>query len=304
MFTLPKSLDEPVISLLATLNDGRKFPVINFGTYQITGRSTILKVIDAALKAGYRGIDTAAVYRNEADIGHALKELLPKYNLRREDIYITSKLAPSDHGSEERVTKAVHSSLQNLDISYLDLYLIHWPAAQGISPADPSNSTIRSKTWETLSKLHDNGNGVLKSIGVSNYTAEHIKQLLETSSVIPAVNQVEFHPHWQQTEELHSICEEHKILLQAYSSLGGTSNKSLLKDPVVERIAKKTGLSPAQVLLRWALQRNYAIVPKSVTPERIENNADLNEALSDEEMSELNNIGLKKKYAWNPDVVR
>lgn len=99
-------------------------------------------------------------------------------------------IAPYDHGNEKEVTEAVQLSLQNLDTPYLDLYLIHWPAAQGISPADPSNETIRSKTWETLSKLYDNGNGVLKSIGISNYTAEHIKQLLETSSVIPAANQV------------------------------------------------------------------------------------------------------------------
>lgn len=105
-------------------------------------------------------------------------------------ITINVHLAPGDHGSEERVTEAVHTSLQNLDTPYLDLYLIHWPAAQGISPSDPSNLTIRSKSWETLTKLHDSGNGVLKSIGVSNYTAEHLQQLLETSSVVPAVNQV------------------------------------------------------------------------------------------------------------------
>ncbi|XKL69258.1 hypothetical protein PGB90_007027 [Kerria lacca] len=304
MFSLPITLDQQVIDIKATLNNGSVIPIICLGTFQIRGKGTILKVLDAAFRIGYRGIDTAAVYGNETDIGSALKQLLPKYNLRREDIFIISKLAPEDHGDEQRVKNAVYTSLRNLDTPYLDSYLIHWPAASGLSPADPSNVSIRMRTWNALTKLYDNGSGVLKSIGISNYTAEHIRQLLNSSSVVPVLNQVEFHPHWQQTKELHSICKEFKILLQAYSSLGGSSNKNLLKDPIVTEIAHNNNLSTAQVLLRWALQRNYAVVPKSTTVERIAENADLNKILSNQDMEALNNIGKKQKYAWNPDIVR
>lgn len=303
MLSLQSCPSNRVIDKKAILNNNSTFPIICFGTFRICGRDTIYNVLDTAFNVGYRAIDTAAVYGNEEDIGIALKTLLPKYKLKRQDIFITSKLAPHDHGDENKVRNAVYGSLKKLNTPYLDVYLIHWPAAGGLSPANPINATIRANTWKILEELYDNGKGILKSIGVSNYTAQHITEIIQSGATIPAINQIEFHPHWQQTEELHSICSKHRILLQAYSSLGGTSNKSLLKDPTVLHVATRNNISAAKVLLRWALQRNYAVVPKSITPEKIKENADLDKPLSDADMNLLNNIGRKEKYAWNPDIV-
>ncbi|CAI6365296.1 unnamed protein product [Macrosiphum euphorbiae] len=175
---------------LNTQGGNNQMPVIGFGTYTISDEKIILNVLDVALGAGYRLIDTAAVYNNEQYIKEALKVLLPKYHLKREDLFITSKLAPKDHGDEKQVTAAVQRSLDNLGTSYLDLYLIHWPGAGRIDAKSPENSKLRNLTWKTLMKLHDNGNGSLKNIGVSNYTVKHIKEMLaDPTNIVPAVNQ-------------------------------------------------------------------------------------------------------------------
>lgn len=303
MLCLDLAPNQRIIDLKATLNSGHEMPVITLGTYQITGRPQILETLDAAFKAGYRSIDTAAVYRNEQEIGYALRQLLPKHGLKREDIFITTKLAPSDHGDELRVTQAVTTSLQYLGISYIDLYLIHWPGAAGYSPSDPCNYTFRTNTWKHLIKLYNEGKGIIRSIGVSNFTVGHLSQLLRDTSIIPAVNQVEFHPHFQQSKELTNIAKKNGIILQAYSPLGGTANPCLLKDPIVSHVAHSNKITPGQTLLRYALQRGYAVVPKSVTPSRIEENSRLEKELSQEDINTLNNIGRRDKYAWNPEPV-
>ncbi|GFG29969.1 hypothetical protein Cfor_11754 [Coptotermes formosanus] len=170
-----------------TLNTGQKMPVVGLGTYRIHGQSVIHRVIEAGLKNGYRAFDTAAVYRNEEAIGLALQTLLPKFNLSRGDIFLTTKLDPSDHG-EGKTTKAVRTSLRKLGTSYLDLYLIHWPGVAGLPVYSPDNAVIRSNTWRELVTLHHQG--VLRAIGTSNYTVRHLRELTANShGVIPAVNQ-------------------------------------------------------------------------------------------------------------------
>ncbi|XP_047110999.1 uncharacterized oxidoreductase MSMEG_2408/MSMEI_2347-like [Schistocerca piceifrons] len=283
------------------LNTGREFPMVGFGTYKIKGKNLIYSVIDAALKAGYKSIDTAAVYGNEEDIGLALKDLLPKYNLKREDIFITTKLAPSDFG-RERAVKAVEKSLKNLGVDYIDLYLIHWPGVSSV-PVDSSvHRKERFETWETLTNLYNTG--CLRAIGVSNYTVRHLAELLDKDNIVkPAVNQVELHPYFRQ-EQLRTACEKAGILVQAYCSLGGSAGANhLLNDSTVVEVAQRLGRTPAQVLLRWALQLNAAVIPKSVNPDRIASNIALNFELLPKDMELLNSLKTVKKFAWDPEIV-
>ncbi|XP_071449423.1 glyoxal reductase-like [Hetaerina americana] len=279
-----------------SLNTGRVMPIIGFGTFQIVGKGLIYRVIDAALASGYRSFDTAAVYGNEEDIGQALKELLPKYGLTRDDIFLTSKLAPNDHGKNS-AERAARKSLSHLGVTYLDMYLVHWPGVAGIPMESSHNLKLRTETWNALSELYEKG--ILRGIGVSNYTVKHLEELFAHCKIKPAVNQVEFHPHFQQ-KELLKFCTTHGIHLQAYSSLGGSYNHSLVDDPVVTSIARKLGKGSAQVLLRWAVQQGVGVIPKSVTPNRIAENIKLNFSLSEEDMTALGSIKKVEKYAWNP----
>lgn len=281
------------------LLSGNLMPLIGFGTFQIRGAQLIHNVLDSALRAGYRSFDTASVYSNEKDIGIALKDLLPKHNLKREDIFITSKLSPSDHG--ERVSQAVSKSLSNLDTTYLDLYLIHWPGAAGIPVDSSDNKALRIQSWKALIKAKSSGR--LKAIGVSNYTIKHMQELLaHGEGVKPDVNQVEWHPHYYQTDLL-DLCRKEGIFLQAYSSLGSSNDKTLLRDPAVLDVATRLAKSPAQVLLRWAIQQNIGIIPKARSVEHIENNIDLNFEIPENEMTVLNNLQKSDKYAWDPRIV-
>lgn len=281
------------------LQSGKFMPLIGFGTYLITGDQLIHQVLDEALAAGYRHIDTATVYHNETSIGQALKVLLPKYNLKREDIFITSKLAPIDQG--EGAFSAVQESLKKLDCGYLDLYLIHWPGAGRLPVNSQENNKLRSKSWESLAKAVKAG--LVKDIGVSNYTVKHLNELLTNDyGVKPSVNQVEWHPKFHQPELLN-LCRQEGILLQAYSSLGGTGNSNLIRDPTVVQIAAQLQKTPAQVLLRWAVQQNIGIIPKARTEEHIKSNIDLNFEIPVEMMTRLSNLNSNEKFAWNPEVV-
>ncbi|XP_075236915.1 glyoxal reductase-like isoform X2 [Lycorma delicatula] len=288
-----------VIEKTFTLSSGAKLPIVGLGTYRIRGEQLIYNVLDAALAAGYRSIDTATVYENEADIGNALQKLLPKYNLKREDIFITSKLAPFDQGGH-RVVKAVSRSLEKLKLDYLDLYLIHWPGVANIDVSDKRNAELRFESWVELEKIHYHGEGTLKSIGVSNYTAQHLEELLDVCDVPPVINQIEFHPHYRQNDNLYKLCEKSNVLLQAYSPLGGSNSAYVLDEHPVNHVADIYQKTSAQVLLRWALQCGYAIIPKSVNPGRIVDNCDLDFTLSKEHFKMISNISYRKKYAWDP----
>ncbi|XP_030759890.1 uncharacterized protein LOC115885202 [Sitophilus oryzae] len=280
------------------LSSNDLMPLVGFGTYQIQGYDLIRDVLDKALASGYRLIDTAKVYRNEEDIGRALKELLPKYNLTRKDIWITTKLSPDDQGPS--AYKALQESVKKLDTDYVDLYLIHWPGAYKTNASNTNNSRLRDESWKLM--VQGVKDGLTKNIGVSNYLVRHLEQLLANDHGIkPAVNQVEWHPHYHP-EDLLEYCRKNNILLQAYSSLGGSGNTDLIKDPKVVEIAKKLGKSPAQVLLRWALQQNLAIIPKARSKHHIEENIDLNFNIPEEDMQTLNSFSTNK-YSWDPATI-
>ncbi|XP_062300402.1 uncharacterized oxidoreductase YtbE-like [Scomber scombrus] len=278
------------------LNTGVQMPLLGLGTYQLRGSEDVYRAVDAALASGYRAFDSAAVYRNEAELGRALRELLPKHGLTREDVFITSKLGPKDQG-EKAMQGALHS-LSQLDLGYIDLYLIHWPGTQGLVVADQRNPGNRAQSWVTLEELH--AQGKLKAIGVSNYTPAHMRELMQSCKVPPAVLQVEFHPQLCQAE-LRSVCEEFGVCFQAYSSLG---KGELVTDPVVMEVAKNCARTPAQVLLRWAVQQGVPVLPKSSHPDRIKDNARLFDfTLSNTDMNRLSALDCVHKFCWDPSEV-
>lgn len=284
--------------LEVTLRSGCKMPRIQLGTYR-TRRADVEVSVSAALEVGYRAIDTAAVYRNHKDIADSLNKHLSALNLERKDIFLTSKLAPKDHGAEG-CKAGILKALQELNTDYLDLYLIHWPGVQKLDVDDPKNSILRLESWKVMEEFHKRGQ--LRSIGVSNYTVSHLEELLEHCDIVPHVNQVEIHPMYPQ-EELVNFCTEHDIHVQAYSSLGqaGLSSPLFSSKPVLE-IAQRLNKSVAQILLRWGLQRGYTVLPKSTNPQHIEENLRLEFSISDLDMEQLNNLHTdnKQKFAWDP----
>lgn len=278
------------------LNTGASMPLLGLGTYKLVGAEQVLEAVDAALAAGYRSFDSAAVYRNEADVGTALRELLPKYGLSREDVFVTSKLGPKDQGPGAK--EAAERSLTELGLGYIDLYLIHWPGTQGLEVSDPRNTGNRAQSWAALEELHSQGK--LKAIGVSNYTPDHMRALLQSCTVTPALLQVEFHPRLVQPE-LRALCEEHGVSFQAYTSLG---RGELLSDPAVLEVAKSCSRTPAQVLLRWAVQQNIGVLPKSCTPERIQTNGAIFDfSLSCDDMNKLTALDCGQRFCWDPSHV-
>ncbi|XP_028330373.1 uncharacterized protein LOC114480442 [Gouania willdenowi] len=278
------------------LNTGVQMPLLGLGTYKLTGSDAVSDAVDASLAAGYRAFDSAAVYRNENDLGRALKELLPKYGLTREDVFITSKLGPKDQG-EGAMAGALHS-LSQLDLGYIDLYLIHWPGTQGLVVSDQQNPVNRAQSWASLEELHSQGR--LKAIGVSNYTPAHMGELMKSCKVQPAVLQVEFHPQLCQSE-LRRVCEEYGVCFQAYSSLG---KGELISNPVVIEVAKSCQRTPAQVLLRWAVQQGVPVLPKSSKADRIKENALLFDfTLSNTDMEKLSALDCGHKYCWDSSEV-
>ncbi|XP_056156635.1 glyoxal reductase [Lampris incognitus] len=278
------------------LNTETQMPLLGLGTYKLQGAEEVHRAVDAALATGYRAFDTAAVYRNEADLGRALRELLPRYGLTRQDVFITSKLGPKDQGVKA-MEGALHS-LSLLDLDYIDLYLIHWPGTQGLSVTDQRNPGNRAQSWAALEELY--AQGKLRAIGVSNYTPAHMKELMQSCKVAPAVLQVEFHPRLCQVE-LRNVCKEYGVCFQAYSSLG---KGELVTDPVVIEVAQGCGRTPAQVLLRWAVQQGVPVLPKSSHPERVAENAELfNFTLSDKDMHRLSALDRGHKYCWDSSEV-
>ncbi|XP_005089972.1 glyoxal reductase [Aplysia californica] len=273
-------------------------PYVGLGTFKTRGYDLLYTTLDAALAAGYRSFDTASVYRNETDIGKALKELLPKYNLTRKDIFITSKLGPADQG-DGKASSAFSRSLSNLDCEYLDLYLIHWPGTHKLQPGDEQHKKFRRESWKAVEEAHRQGK--LRSLGVSNYLQHHLEELLEYCTVKPSVLQIEYHPHLVQ-KSLKKFCDDHSIHLQAYSSLGtSASENKLISDPVVVDIAMKCEKSPAQILLRWAVQQDIGVLPKSTNPAHIVENMDIfSFSLSTEQLQALSNLDQQMHYCWDP----
>lgn len=259
------------------LRNQLEIPALGLGVYQSPPGEATRQAVQAALAAGYRQIDTASLYGNEADVGAAVRAS----GLAREDIFVTTKLWNSDHG---KALKAFEQSLSRLGLDYVDLYLIHWPV-----------HGLRGAAWQTLEKLYEQGR--CKAIGVSNYTVRHLKELLAGCRIPPMVNQVEFHPFLYQ-RELLEFCRAQQIQLQAYSPL---TRGERLHDPRITRIAAAHGKSPAQVLIRWCLQHEVICLPKSIQPERIRANAEVYDfSLSEAEMAALDACNEFLHTCWDP----
>lgn len=285
---------------MALLANGVRLPWISYGTYKVPG-SQMHELLSVALRAGYRGIDTAEGYRNEEAIGEALQHILPQLGLTRRDIFITSKLSPRSQGSEQS-RAAVRSSLQALKTDYIDLYLIHWPGAANTEPGGAANAAKRAESWRSLEQLYDEG--CVKAIGVSNYSEHHLTELIETARVRPHVNQCEFHPCYQQ-RALRKVCDDGGVHFQAYSSLGTSARcGELLGQPAVTEVAHEVEASPAQVLLRWALQHGVSVIPKSCNHHHILDNNNIQFQLTDTQMERLNSVKQQPKMAWDPSTVR
>lgn len=272
-----------------TLISGVHMPLLGLGTFKLQSYEQLYQCVDTALLAGYRSFDTAAVYGNEAHLGQVLKELLPKHGLSRKDIFIISKLSPSDHGP--RAKEGCLSSLEQLGCEYIDLYLVHWPGKEGLEPGDSCHAAFRAQSWATLEEFHTSGK--FKAIGVSNYTAKHIRELLMMCHVPPAVFQMECQPKLIQ-RELRDLCTEKGIHFQAYSSLG---KGALLSEPEVVAIAKSCGRTPAQILLRWAVQQGISVLPRSSQPHRVKENAEVFDfKLSESDMTMLNAMNCGARF--------
>jgi len=249
-----------------------------------------MRVLPHSLKHGYKLIDTASVYKNEMGIGNALK----KSSVPRKELFITSKLAPADHGYEETI-RAFNESLKQLQTDYLDLYLIHWPGANFSHSETTSNLEKRKQSWLALEKLHKDGK--IKAIGVSNYAEQHLNEMQKYATIIPAVNQFECHP-CLLNEKLRKFCQQKGIVVEAYAPLG---KARYFDHPVIEKLADKHMKTPAQILLRWGLQHDMVLIPKTGNKLRIEENTKFFDfSLSEEEMKELNGLDEDRHYCWNP----
>lgn len=271
------------ISSTLTLNNGAQIPRLGLGVYLAgPGRATE-DAVCWALDAGYRHIDTAAVYHNEPEVGVALRDAIERGLIEREEVFVTTKLWNDHHGYDSTL-RAFDASLRRLQLSYVDLYLIHWPV-----------ELLRRESWRALEQILEDGKA--KAIGVSNYTVRHLTELLDHARIVPAVNQVELHPFLQQ-RELVAFCRDAGIAVEAYSPL--TKGRKL-GDPRLAAVAASAGCTPAQALIRWSLQKDFIVIPKSSDENRIVENASVFDfALNDEQMAQIDALEENLHTAWDP----
>ncbi|MFE2581778.1 aldo/keto reductase [Streptomyces sp. NPDC059378] len=265
------------------LNNGVEMPQLGFGVWQVPDAEAE-QAVATALEAGYRSIDTAAIYGNEEGTGKAIAAC----GIPREDVFVTTKLWNSDQGYDATL-RAFDTSLHKLGLDYLDLYLIHWPL--------PSRDTYVD-TYKALEKLYADGR--VRAIGVSNFLPEYLERLISETSVIPTVNQIELHPYLQQhvSRELHA---QQGIATEAWSPLG--QGKGLLEVPAIVAIAQKHNRTPAQVVLRWHLQLGNVVIPKSVTPSRIKENIDVFDFVLDaEDLAAISALNEDRRIGPDPAV--
>jgi 2,5-diketo-D-gluconate reductase A len=265
-----------------TLRDGEQIPQLGFGTWQIPPQQTA-DVVTRALLAGYRHVDTAAAYENEAGVGQAIHAA----GLQRDDVYLTTKVWNTDHGYD-KTKRALRASLDQLEVEHVDLYLIHWPV--------PS-SDLYVETWQAMIELQQEG--LTRSIGVSNFNQPHLERIIAETGVTPVVNQIELHPYFQQA----GLRREHAdlgIVTEAWSPL---AQGKVAEDPALEQIADAHGVSNGQVAIRWQLQLGNVVFPKSVTQERIEENFDVfGFALTDAEMAAIEGLDAGARIGPDPDT--
>ncbi|ORX84110.1 Aldo/keto reductase [Anaeromyces robustus] len=272
-------------SKTVTLNTGAKIPVIGLGTFLSTKESVV-----HAIEVGYKHVDGALYYDNEKQIGEGLQECFKK-GVKREDIFVTSKLWNTYH-RPELVAEALETSLKDLQLDYVDLYLMHWPFAQkpGTKEFDENiEDTPLLDTWKEIEKLYKAGKA--KAIGVSNFNIDTLQEFIDKAEIKPAVNQVELHPYLPQ-QKLVDFCHANNIQVTAYCPLGINTKPKIFEDPIINEVAKKNNMTPSQVILSWNVQRNVIVIPKSVTPSRIEENFQIKE-LSKEDFDKINSITIR-----------
>lgn len=263
------------------LVNGIEIPVLGFGVYLSPEGEVTASSVRWAVESGYRHIDAAAIYGNERSVGEGIRTC----GLPREQLFITSKLW-NDDIRKGRCKEAFTETLNRLGTDYLDLYLIHWPVDQHV------------QAWKVLEQLYETGK--VRAIGVSNYHSQHLKELEDAARIMPMVNQFEIHPYLSQ-QPLIDLCKQYGMVYEAYSPLGG-QNGPVLSDPVIVDIAAARGKSPAQIVLRWHLQRGTVVLPKSNHLERIRANAQLFDfKLTQEEMARLNALNQNLRTGGNPD---
>lgn len=267
-----------------SLKNGVQMPWLGLGVFKVEEGQELIDAVKFAVRFGYRSIDTAAIYQNERSVGQAIREALAESGLRRDELFVTSKVWNADLGYESTLA-AYEASLERLGLDYLDLYLIHWPVAGKYKEA-----------WRALETLYKAGR--VKAIGVSNFQVHHLEDLMKDAEIVPAVNQVEFHPRLTQ-QELRNFCQAHNIQLEAWSPL---MQGQLLDEPTLQEIAAKHGKSIAQVIIRWDLQHGVVTIPKSTKAHRIEENASVFDfELSAEEMARIDALNQNLRVGPDPD---
>lgn len=261
------------------MNNGIEIPQFGLGVYLTKSGNECVNAVKWALEAGYRHIDTARIYGNEKDVGEAVRNS----GIKREEIFITTKLWNDDHGYDSAL-EAFDKSLKRLNVDYIDLYLIHWPV-----------KGKRKDSWKALEKIYESG--YCRSIGVSNYMIVHLEELFSYANIIPVINQVEFSPYNYQ-KDLLDFCNKNKIILEAYSPL---TRMKKVDDPKVLPIAKKHNKTVAQILIRWAIQQEIVVIPKSARKERIIENANVFDfEIDTADMKILNNLDEGFRVSWDP----
>ncbi|KKI89125.1 glyoxal reductase [Bacillus sp. SA1-12] len=266
------------------LSNGVKMPWFGLGVFKVEEGPELINAVKSAIKHGYRSIDTAAIYENEAGVGQAIREAMEETGIAREELFITSKVWNADLGYETTIA-AYEESLKKLGLDYLDLYLIHWPVEGKFKSA-----------WKALETLYKDGK--IKAIGVSNFQIHHLEELMKESEIKPMVNQVEYHPRLTQ-KELQDFCQKHGIQMGAWSPL---MQGHLLDNEILKEIAEKHNKSIAQVILRWDLQHGVVTIPKSIREQRIIENASIFDfVLSDAEMERIDGLNQDLRVGPDPD---
>lgn len=262
------------------LHNGIEMPFIGLGTYGLGGGRATVEIVKAALDLGIRSIDTASFYKNEQEVGEGIKESA----VFRKEVFVTTKLWNDEHGYDAAL-KAIEASLRRLDMDYVDLYLIHWPGKDRYI-----------ETWKALERLYDEG--TVKAIGVSNFQEHHLSRLLSSCNEKPAVNQIELHPRLTQ-ERLREYCKKMGIKVEAWSPL---ANGRLLNEPTINYIAKKHARTPAQIILRWHVQNEVMVIPKTASRKRLVENTNIFDfRLSMEEMNLIDSLNMNERIGQDPD---
>ncbi|WP_236293392.1 aldo/keto reductase [Paenibacillus allorhizoplanae] len=267
-----------------TLHNGVTMPWLGLGVFKVEDGPEVVHAVKAAMKIGYRSIDTAAIYGNESSVGQGIREGMAAHGLTRDQLFVTSKVWNADLGYESTIA-AYEASLEKLGLDYLDLYLIHWPVQGKYVEA-----------WRALETLYKEGR--VKAIGVSNFQIHHLEDVMAAGSIKPMVNQVELHPLLAQTD-VHDFCKEHGIQLEAWSPL---MQGQLLDNPTLKALAERHGKSIAQVILRWDLQRGIVTIPKSTKEHRIlENGSIFDFELTNEDMAAIDSMNQNLRVGPDPD---